>query len=146
MPHKILNQKDTTKSSVIYQKPQLLTTFSLDADGRYKSSDIVLDSDCRIFQPIDQPTVHNLTYGFHALKPGGESSGPLHTPKLVDDADNLDNLLYSLVSVMEKKGREIAPPNVITWRGIMTKILAATYLKDPLSLQAIWFNVFSYNR
>lgn len=142
-------------SPVIYQKPQLLTTFSLDHNGQFNSPNLSSGysnepdlTGCRILFPINTSFFENpkeqlnLKNGFHYL---ASSSSILrtvtHAPKLVDQAENLDNLLKALELQARAVGRNLALPQVITWRGILTKLLTAAYLKDSFALKLLWFNV-----
>lgn len=133
-----------SNKSLLYQKPQLLTTFGLDNNGVYTAT-----TEPKILFPLlpdDLPL--NLHQGFLLLSessPIVESS--FHKPKVVDSAENLDNLLLALSDLsnrLDQQGLKLAFPQLVTWRGIMTKLLTAAITKETFILKILYFKDCMY--
>ena len=134
----------TMISKPIYQRPQFLTILPV-SDSKHPG--IPLEKRVRVLFPIhvfSEDTIGkdlNLWRGFHYLTEDSHICSASHAPTVEDGPDNLDTVLLALVSHSRSINRRLAEPQVITWRGIMTQLLTAAYLKDKISLKILFFNV-----
>ncbi|TVY16055.1 Decapping nuclease RAI1 [Lachnellula arida] len=110
--------------SAVIKRPKEIACFSYDDEHRFRLD----DSSIRYYYP---PTLGaDLSKGFDTFE------------KLDDTADDhLDSLLKTIMALEQKEGKRVEA-DVITWRGMMTKFLAAIFTdRDGFEMNATLFQV-----
>lgn len=109
-----------------FSQPQLLTTFSYDAERRQHFD----NSSLKYFKPPQEPRSCDLGRGFDEAiwKPEG-AEGP-------------DALLHTLERLGEEHDQLLDSIKLISWRGLVTKFATTAYeTREPWSLSAQLFDV-----
>ncbi|TVY52089.1 Decapping nuclease RAI1 [Lachnellula cervina] len=108
--------------SAVIKRPKEIACFSYDDEHKFRLD----DSSVRYYYP---PTLGaDLSKGFDTFE------------KLDDTADDhLDSLLKTIMALEQKEGKRVEA-DVITWRGMMTKFLAAIFTdRDGFEMNATLF-------
>lgn len=109
------------------KQPKEITTYHRDADGRY-----LYDADVNNYYYFPDSYIEN----GHDLKAG------MAEFKKIPEAENVGDFKTILNAILEheKRGGTPVEADIITFRGIMTKLMTLPVFKEPMSLKVISHN------
>ncbi|KAK9475012.1 RAI1 like PD-XK nuclease-domain-containing protein [Dipodascopsis tothii] len=106
------------------RQPRELTAFSYDDQRQLRYDD---SSMSYYYLPVEEVAGADLSQGFDRFV------------QRVETDEHLDGLLLALIEHERAHGR--TPANMITWRGLMTKLLCLPYARnDSFELNAVYFD------